>query len=114
MGPVMDEANPYSTPRTQISEESRRPSRAMSVASGFRIVITSGIGFGAGGMLIGYILGRAAPSYYRAVFGARNDPGFDPVQVGIGLGLTQGSVCGILVGAAVVLASAISLHRRDR
>lgn len=51
---------------------------------------------------IGYALGRFAPGYYRSVFHGGNDPGFDPVSVGVGQGLTQGTAGGVVAGLVVV------------
>lgn len=81
----------------------------MTVLKGFLIIILSGIAFGFGGGLIGYALAIAVPSYYRTVFRSGN---FDPREVGIGLGVTEGGVCGLGVGAVVVLAVAWYNSRR--
>ena len=54
---------------------------------------------------LGSLLGKCAPGYYRAVFVGAIEPGFDPVSVGFGLGLTQGAFCGVAVGLAVVALS---------
>jgi hypothetical protein len=77
----------------------------MTVFRGFLIVIASGLGFALGGGLIGYTLGVTTPDYYRGVYGmAGQSPSFDPVAVALCLGLTQGLICGLVVGCAVVLA----------
>lgn len=44
----------------------------------------------AAGAGIGWVLGTFAPGYYRTVFRCGDSPEFNPVQVGVGLGLTQG------------------------
>ncbi len=52
---------------------------------------------------IGYGIGVLAPGYYRTVFfRSGREPGFQPVSVGVGLGLTQGTTGGVIVGLAVV------------
>ncbi len=79
----------------------------MTVTRGFAIVIASAFGFAIAGGLIGSTLGQVAPGYHRAVFAGR-EPGFDPVQVGVGLGITQGLIAGLVVGSVVVLAVAWS------
>jgi hypothetical protein len=84
----------------------------VSVARAFLIVITSGVGFGTGGGGLGYVLGTTAPSYYRSVFRNGNDPTFNPVEVGLGLGVTQGVVAGVVVGCIIVLAVAWYQSRR--
>jgi hypothetical protein len=58
----------------------------------------------------GYALGTVAPGYYRSVFEGGQDPNFDPVDVGIGLGSSQGLLGGAVIG--VLLASVLLL--RDR
>jgi hypothetical protein len=84
----------------------------VTVSRGFAIIIVSGVAFAAGGGGLGYALGRLAPSYYRGVFAGGESPGFDPVQVGIGLGVSQGLIAGLGVGSVVVVAVAISGWRR--
>src|SRR5262249_14821667 len=77
----------------------------MSVARGFAIIIASGAVFAMGGGAIGYALARLTPSYYRSVFHGGESPAFDPVQVGIGLGVSQGLIAGLVVSSIVVLAA---------
>ncbi len=50
----------------------------------------------------GWALGTFAPGYYRSVFRNGNEPSFDPVSVGVGQGLTQGTSGGVAVGLVVV------------
>lgn len=54
------------------------------------------------GVSIGYGVGTIAPEYYRSVFRVGRDPAFQPSQVGVGLGLTQGTAGGVFVGLALV------------
>ncbi|MBI3865465.1 MAG: BON domain-containing protein [Planctomycetia bacterium] len=61
--------------------------------------ILAGAAFGSA---LGYGIGKLAPEYYRAVFHAGMEPGFDPVSVGIGLGLTQGAPGGLFIGLVLV------------
>jgi hypothetical protein len=84
----------------------------MSVVRGFVIILVSGVCCGVVGGLLGSTLGVGAPAYYRGVFLRGNDPGFSPVEVGLGLGLTQGLICGLLIGSVIVLA--VALSRRPR
>jgi hypothetical protein len=107
----MDDFNPYGSPTGKLAAESDPPQSPVTVRRSFAIVIASALGFGAAGAGIGYGLGVVAPSYYRSVFANGNNPGFDPVQVGFGLGLSQGLICGVLVGIAVVLAVSYSRRR---
>ena len=84
----------------------------MTVARGFAIVVASGIAFAVAGGVIGSTLGRSVPGYYRAIFQGGERPDFDPVQVGVGLGITQGLAAGLIVGSVVVLAAALAGLRR--
>ncbi len=56
------------------------------------------------GLAVGLAIGRFAPGYYRVVFQAQTDPAFDPMSVGIGLGLTQGAAIGAVLGFLSVIA----------
>jgi hypothetical protein len=85
----------------------------MTIVRGFAVVIASAVVGALAGVGVGYSLGAVAPAYYRGVFPNGNSPEFDPVQVGIGLGLTQGAVAGLVVGCVVVLAVAWYNSRRQ-
>ena len=63
-------------------------------------VLFSGIG-----ALVGWLIGTLMPGYYRSVFVGGNDPNFNPVETGLGQGLTQGMVLGATVGLVLVLAN---------
>ena len=87
----MPSDNPYESP--QESPEDQLPSTRRflwSASAVFGCLLVGGV-LGAG---IGAALGAMVPSYYRSVFSAGDDPSFDPLSVGIGLGLTQGCVFG--------------------
>lgn len=84
----------------------------MTVARGFFIIGISAFVCALVGMLIGLTLGINAPGYYRTVFRGGNSPDFNPEQVGIGLGLTQGVIAGLVIGCVVVLA--VSWHNSRR
>lgn len=77
----------------------RRPSLAKAVAV-IAVCSVVGASIGAGA---GYVLGKFAPGYYRSMFLQGNAPGFDPVQMGIGLGLTQGIAVGFIAGIVIVI-----------
>jgi hypothetical protein len=85
----------------------------MTIVRGFAVVLASTIMGALAGVGIGYWLGVAMPSYYRCVFPNGNSPEFDPVQVGVGLGFTQGTIAGLVVGCVVVLAVAWYNSRRQ-
>ena len=103
----MNDANPYAAPRSDTPiVAGHAPS--FSLARGFVTVLLSGALGSLFGLIAGAVLGSLAPDYYRAVFG---NPGLNPIQVGTGLGVTQGFGIGIVVGAVVVLAAAIANRR---
>ena len=54
------------------------------------------------GLAMGAALGTFAPGYYRSVFVHGSDPNFEPLAVGIGLGLTQGAGFGAFIGLVLV------------
>ena len=75
----------------------------MTLKKALAIVLSGSTVFALLGGGLGAVLGVMAPGYYRTVFGRRgNVPDFDPFQVGIGLGLTQGLGAGIVLSLAVV------------
>lgn len=67
--------------------------------------------FAVGGGLVGLALGVYAPDYYRSVVRGGQEPDFSPIDVGVGLGTSQGAIVGVIVGALVVVALA---WRRSR
>lgn len=71
------------------------------------VVASTLIGAGAG-VVIGLVLGRTMPGYYRSIFPGGHEPGFDPVAVGIGQGLAQGLAGGAVVG--VLLVAIVAWH----
>jgi hypothetical protein len=75
----------------------------MTVARGFVITISAAMIFAIFGGLAGSTLGWLAPDYYRIVFNLRPDTSFNSVQLGLGLGVTQGFGAGLVVGLAIVL-----------
>src|SRR5262249_36996738 len=76
----------------------------MTVVRGFAIIGVTASACGTIGALIGLLLGVFAPGYYRAVFRYGDSAEFNAVQVGIGLGLSQGLIAGLTIGCVVVLA----------
>jgi hypothetical protein len=86
----------------------------MSLLRSYLIVCLSGIVGACVGAGIGYLLGIAAPGYYRGVLSAGAEAWFDPVHVGIGLGVTQGLPAGLVIGSIVVVVTAWSRSRGER
>ncbi len=79
---------------------------AVSVFRAYLIICLSGLAGACAGGGAGYLLGVAVPGYYRGVFRAGGEAWFDPLQVGVGLGVSQGLLVGLAVGAVVVVAVA--------
>jgi hypothetical protein len=74
----------------------------MTIRKAIGTVLLCTLLIGAVGTSIGFGLGKFSPGYYRAVCRNGYEAGFDPVSVGVGLGLTQGITGGIIVGLATV------------
>lgn len=75
----------------------------MTVLRGFFITIASSMAFSGLGALLGYLLAVILPDYYRTVFHIPPEIPIDPVQVGLGLGITQGFAAGLIVGLVIVV-----------
>ena len=54
------------------------------------------------GAVVGFSLGRFVPNYYRTVFRNSRHLQIDPVSMGIGQGLSQGTAGGAIVGLVLV------------
>ena len=95
----MERENPFRSPKQTLTGSGSSPALLVwSVAVVFGCVVLGGlIGLGLGGAL-----GALAPGYYRAMFSRGTDPGFDPLAVGIGQGLTQGVGFGGAAGLVLV------------
>ncbi len=83
----------------------------MSILRAYLIICLSGVAGVCAGGGIGYLLGIAVPGYYRGVFRAGGEAWFDPIQVGIGLGVSQGLPAGLAIGSLVVVVVAWSRSR---
>ncbi|MHB1036726.1 MAG: hypothetical protein ACYC35_07200 [Pirellulales bacterium] len=75
-------------------------------ARALAIIAAFGSGLAAVGAFLGFGLGVLAPDYYRGVFGGGEQLDFNPVDVGIGLGCSEGLLAGAVVGTVVVVALA--------
>lgn len=76
-------------------------------------VILSTLAFTLLGGLVGHALGNFAPGYYRAVFEDGHSPFFNPAQVGLGLGITQGMTSGAIIGVVLVVVQGYFALRRE-
>jgi hypothetical protein len=83
-------------------------SMGMSIQRAFAIPGVTALVLGIVGAAVGYLLAESVPDYYRTVFRIPDDSSVNLHQLGIALGLTQGFVVGLLLGAVVVLAIAWS------
>lgn len=70
--------------------------------------------FAVGGGLVGLALGVLMPGYYRGVVSGGRQPNFNPADVGVGLGTSQGVILGVIVGGLVVVALAWRRSRSER
>jgi hypothetical protein len=70
----------------------------MTARKALEIVLLWGVTFA----FIGGLLGTLAPDYYRSIFHGGHSPDFNPLQVGIGLGVTQGLASGVVVALGVL------------
>lgn len=68
----------------------RSATRIMTAKKALVIVVLWGVTFASIGGVIGATLGTVAPDYYRSIFRDGHSPHFNPFQVGLGLGVTQG------------------------
>jgi hypothetical protein len=68
----------------------------------FGIALAAGL-FGAG---VGFLLGRFAPGFYRTTIPSVARLGVDPVEVGVGLGFSQGLILGAILAVIVALIAA--------
>jgi hypothetical protein len=74
----------------------------MTVKTSLVTVLLWGIAFACVGAAIGATIGTLAPEYYRSVFRHGDSPNFNPLQVGIGLGATQGIASGAAISIVVL------------
>jgi len=84
----------------------------MTISRAIGTVVACTLVFASIGVVAGLGIGLVAPGYYRAVFRRGDEPAFDPLEVGIGLGLTQGVTAGALIGIVLVAILAWQ-HRRN-
>ena len=74
----------------------------MNVTKALATVVGTAVGFGAAGTAIGALLGKVAPGFFRQLLPLRDPVNFNPVELGIGLGLTNGLGWGVVVGVLLV------------
>ena len=74
----------------------------MNVVKALATVVGTAVGFGVGGTAIGALLGHVAPGFFRQMLPLRDPANFNPVELGIGLGLTNGLGWGLAIGVLLV------------
>lgn len=74
----------------------------MNIPKALATVAGTALGFGIAGTALGALLGKIAPSFYHLMFRYRDQPDLEPVELGIGLGLTQGVIWGMVIGTLLV------------
>jgi hypothetical protein len=74
----------------------------MSISRAVTTVVACSLIFSLLGGAAGYLLGKLMPGYYRGIFHGGASPYFDPVQVGLGPGVTQGLAGGAVIGLLIV------------
>ncbi len=74
----------------------------MNVLKALATVAGTAISFGICGMGIGAFLGRLAPGFFRQMLPLRDPATFNPMELGIGLGLTNGLGWGLAIGVILV------------
>jgi len=78
----------------------------MTLLKALGTVVGLGAGLGAAGGAVGILLGVLAPGYYRQVFTIRDEAAFRPIELGLGLGVTQGVIWGLVLGVLIVVVMA--------
>ena len=74
----------------------------MNLVKALATVVGMAVGFGVGGTAIGALLGHVAPGFFRQMLPLRDPANFNPVELGIGLGLTNGLGWGLAIGVLLV------------
>ncbi len=74
----------------------------VTARSALTTVLVWSVTFACVGAMIGAAIGTVAPEYYRSVFRLGDLPNFHPLQIGIGLGATQGVASGVAISLAVL------------
>ena len=107
---AVNATNPYAVTLSEPNRAGPPPPSLTIKAALITIAGTAG-GFSVVGAILGAGIALFIPGYYRAVFDAVDDQAFQPLPVALGLGLTQGLFCGLVVGSIAILAVAISRRR---
>ena len=74
----------------------------MNIFKALGTVVGTAAGFGIAGAGVGALLGRVAPSFFIQMLPLRDPAHFDPLELGIGLGMTNGLGWGLAIGVLLV------------
>lgn len=74
----------------------------MTPQTALRTVLLWGISFACVGSAFGAAIGRFAPGYYQSIFRDGHSPEFNTLEVGVGLGATQGLASGLAISIIVL------------
>lgn len=74
----------------------------MNVVKALATVVATAVVFGVCGTGIGMFLGKMAPSFLQHAVRATAGEALDPMELGIGLGLTNGLTWGLVIGILTV------------
>jgi hypothetical protein len=75
----------------------------MSITKMLGVAVAFTFGGAVVGGLIGYVMGVFAPDFYRATVSSQADP----MQVGLGFGISQGLLMGFVLACVIFIAQAI-------
>lgn len=80
----------------------------MRILQALRMILTTTVVGTVIGAVVGSSLATFNPGYYRACYPMVDEGSVSPLEVGLGLGISQGMIAGTLVGAVLVFAVAVS------
>ncbi len=108
----MSDSNPYETQASESPPNSIDNLQTAVLVKATLFVASLAVLGGVAGMIIGGCLGALLPNYYRSAMPRGGEAGFDPLAIGIGQGLTQGTVFGGLM--AVLILGLYLWHQRKQ
>ena len=85
----------------------------MKYRKAFTFLISLSITFSILGGAIGYIIGSKFPQYYKSVFFNGQSSDFDPIAVGIGQGISQGFIGGVIAALITIFVISKSKQNQD-
>ena len=89
----------------------------MTLFKALATVVGTAIGFGIVGTGIGALMGTFTPGFFRHLMPLHDLENFNALELGIGLGIVNGLLWGLIVGVlavAIVSGKEILMSRKDR